>query len=99
MATCTLRKKRPFAAIRLRLGWDVNYASIRLNCHPSHLRALENSSKPLSQNFARKMARVYEVTLNELFITPAGAGGPETEGVAVSGNAVTPVAKPAPVTA
>lgn len=84
---------RPFAAIRERLGWSLNTAAIRLGCSPGHLRALENSRVPLSQEFAGKMAERYGVTLNELFINPTRAGGTGNTGGAVRGNTASPAEK------
>jgi transcriptional regulator with XRE-family HTH domain len=64
------QRKRAFAAIRKRLGWSVGWASLMLGCSVGHLRALENSRKPLAYEFARKMARVYDVSLDDLLHAP-----------------------------
>lgn len=64
------RQKRAFAAIRERRGWSVGWASLMLGCSMGHLRALENSRKPLAYEFARKMARVYDVSLDDLLHAP-----------------------------
>lgn len=65
-----LREKRLQACLQLK------EAAARVGCDPGNLSRIEQGKQLPSVALARRMAKVYGLTFNEIFDTPP-AGGPE----------------------